>query len=179
MPTVITLLLGSRSCFSLVIARTWSLLCCNFCPGPVLRPNDSWWPGAFASPACSRGWWSAPLLRRWRCSHCLWNAVLGVLDEGPPQRERRRRGRGREKRRGARGLTFEQGRQEVMTQFSTWAVKHRTKKWKQRDRWRKWVERWCLGPWPWEISWWNVLLNRTRTRPANSFCIRWARSFFF
>lgn len=102
--------------------------------------------GAFASPARSRGWWSALLLQRWRCSHCLWNAAPGVLDEGPPQRERRRRGRGREKRRGARGLTFEQCRQEVMTQFSTWAVKHRTKKWKRRDRWRKWVERWCLRP---------------------------------
>lgn len=102
--------------------------------------------GAFASPACSRGWWSALLLQRWRCSHCLWNAAPGVLDEGPPQRERRRRGRGREKRRGTRGLTFEQCRQEVMTQFSTWAVKHRTKKWKRRDRWRKWVERWCLRP---------------------------------
>lgn len=102
--------------------------------------------GAFASPACSWGWWSALLLQRWRCSHCLWNAAPGVLDEGPPQRERRRRGRGREKRRGTRGLTFEQCRQEVMTQFSTWAVKHRTKKWKRRDRWRKWVERWCLRP---------------------------------
>lgn len=26
------------------------------------------------------------------CSHCLWNAPLGVLDEGPPKRERREGG---------------------------------------------------------------------------------------
>lgn len=28
----------------------------------------------------------------WRCSHSLWNAVLGVLEEGPPKRERRKGG---------------------------------------------------------------------------------------
>lgn len=45
MPTVITLLLASRSCFSLVIAWTPSLLHCNFCLRLVLRPGDSWAPG--------------------------------------------------------------------------------------------------------------------------------------
>lgn len=34
-----------------------------------------------------------PLASRvWRCSHSLWNAGLGVLEEGPPERERRKGG---------------------------------------------------------------------------------------
>lgn len=57
--------------------------------------------------------------------------MLGVLDEGPPKRERRKGGgEHREKERERRGVTFEQCRQEVMTQFSTVAVKQRVRAWK-------------------------------------------------
>lgn len=90
MPTVITLLLGSRSCFSLVIAWTLSLLHCNFCLRLVLRPGDSWAPGVSLVLLAAEGGGLAPLAQCWRCSHCLWNAVPGVL--GPPQRERRKGG---------------------------------------------------------------------------------------
>lgn len=55
MPTVITLLLGSRSCFSLVIAWTLSLLHCNFCLRLVLRPGDSWAPGVSLALLAAEG----------------------------------------------------------------------------------------------------------------------------
>lgn len=55
MPTVITLHLRSRSCFSLVIAQTLSLRCCNFCPSPALRPSDSWGPAPLPVPLAAEG----------------------------------------------------------------------------------------------------------------------------
>lgn len=69
------------------------------------------------------------LVQRLKVLPTLWNAVLGVLDEGPPKRERRKGGE--EERGGAgEGVTFEQCRQEVMTQFSIVAVKQRVRAWK-------------------------------------------------
>lgn len=46
-----------------------------------------------------------------------------MLDEGPPKRERRKRGGERIENGREEGLTFEQCCQEVMTQFSIVAVK--------------------------------------------------------
>lgn len=90
----------------------------------VLRPGGSWGRGSVTLRAASSGGLLC-LCSVWRYSHRPWNAVLGVLGEGPPKRERRKGGG--EHGGGGGGVTFEQCRQEVMTQFSTMAVKQRVK----------------------------------------------------
>lgn len=78
----------------LVIMQTLLLLHCNFSPIKVLlgRAWAQCWglvaaeAGAQTNPRAAASGGLLCLCSVWRCSHRLWNAVLGVLDEGPPKR---------------------------------------------------------------------------------------------
>lgn len=58
----------------------------------------------------------------WRCSHCLWNAVLGILEEGPTKRERRKRGEKLRKKVEGR-WPLNSATRKLWLNFSTGAVK--------------------------------------------------------